>query len=1031
MRRMPPRPLRALALALVLVAGWPASRAAGQQARPPLPVAPAAQEQGELPAALRDLLRAYAEELPDARRLQWRPANEPFGSMRTESWSPARDRFREACNKDGGACKKLLLAQLDTLIPAVQAKARQDVSEWTASGLSAISDFCTVTRDVARCGLNNLADIAAGAWMVLGRDALFVAYLARFDSERNTFLRPAQARGEQVPDHVKREFRDTPPLWEARRYEALGQLDVARTMWTQAFTKTTDRQQQRYIMWQVARLEWRLANEEQARGWEALLAEMPPTTDDKQALCVGRHEQWRTAIARAQAVHEPVPAPLEALRALMKDDCPFSRGLQEYATDVLTGSPQPAQLAELRAMLDAGINVCRTNCFPLRLQALQDLRSVADPAPAAAATVARKQKDDLERLARAADDGDRLDDDLQVAWAAANTLYRQDRASADAGTLVDALLARRQAGADVDRSTSAEVQANRARYDGLYRLGAASAAARGTTADLRTLEGMRGQSLLRRLRQSAYEQRLANVHDAKAEADLRRMTSEVEQARARLRELGARAPGAAWLVAAQERLLDDAMDTFRVQYLEALAARLLDGNDEQKKLARAYTGSSALWELDTWGDGADRRANPLDSLAPDEAYVSWLRVPGGFIAATARYDAAYYPPYPRDLNLRGGHRRRDLFIPLSPAQEATVSLYRELLLTGGAAKRGATVAQDAVLRDASGLRLRGVPVWRLQDGTFTTADKAPAGAARAQELREIGREIFGWLLEPVRADWQGAKRLVLSPDGVLTLLPFETLWAGDRPLLDLVDVSYVQTLEVHAELKRRAEQRRSDGRRALSIAAPDFTAPSAATGPRDWRTSVHWQPLPGTLEESKALQAVFPGMRQLVGKDARRAGVLQLNAKQQLKDFSVLHFATHGYVDDQRSALVLSMADGVQQAYLVDSDVAGLDLRSELVLLSACDTGVGRQQRGEGVVGLPYAFMLAGNINTLMSLWPVDDAGTAAFMPVFLKKARDGKDVVTALNETKREFAAGQHGERNRDPRIWAAFVQYGVPLKL
>jgi CHAT domain-containing protein len=145
----------------------------------------------------------------------------------------------------------------------------------------------------------------------------------------------------------------------------------------------------------------------------------------------------------------------------------------------------------------------------------------------------------------------------------------------------------------------------------------------------------------------------------------------------------------------------------------------------------------------------------------------------------------------------------------------------------------------------------------------------------------------------------------------------------------------------------------------------------------------------------------------------------------------VLHFATHGYVDDQRSALVLATHEGQQQAYLMDQDISGLELGSDLVLLSACDTALGRQQTGEGVVGLPYAFMLAGNVNTLMSLWPVDDDGTALFVPTFMAKASAGLDLVAALNATKREFAAGAHGERNRDPRIWAAFVQYGVPLRL
>ena len=67
----------------------------------------------------------------------------------------------------------------------------------------------------------------------------------------------------------------------------------------------------------------------------------------------------------------------------------------------------------------------------------------------------------------------------------------------------------------------------------------------------------------------------------------------------------------------------------------------------------------------------------------------------------------------------------------------------------------------------------------------------------------------------------------------------------------------------------------------------------------------------------------------------------------------------------------------------------------------------------------------------VMSLWPVDDEGAALFIPEFMRHAKEGMDLVAALNATKRAFASGQRGERMRDPRIWAAFVQYGVPLTL
>jgi CHAT domain-containing protein len=179
------------------------------------------------------------------------------------------------------------------------------------------------------------------------------------------------------------------------------------------------------------------------------------------------------------------------------------------------------------------------------------------------------------------------------------------------------------------------------------------------------------------------------------------------------------------------------------------------------------------------------------------------------------------------------------------------------------------------------------------------------------------------------------------------------------------------------------------------------------------------------------MMRLFPGGQQKLGAQASRKQLNQLQASGKLKQYRILHFATHGYVDDARSALVLSMLDGPDQGYLQDTDVLDLQLNTDLVLLSACDTGIGRNVSGEGVMGLPYAFMLAGNSNTLMSLWPVDDTGTAAFMSTFMTKARSGADLFTALNQTKREFAGGKHGNAFTDPRIWAAFVQYGIGITL
>jgi CHAT domain-containing protein len=94
-----------------------------------------------------------------------------------------------------------------------------------------------------------------------------------------------------------------------------------------------------------------------------------------------------------------------------------------------------------------------------------------------------------------------------------------------------------------------------------------------------------------------------------------------------------------------------------------------------------------------------------------------------------------------------------------------------------------------------------------------------------------------------------------------------------------------------------------------------------------------------------------------------------------------------------------------------------------LIVLSACDTGVGKLVHGEGIIGLPYALYVAGNKNLLLTLWPIDDDATQEFMRQFFGYLKAGELASTALAKTKRAFA---RRDEYADPRFWAPFVLYG-----
>jgi len=140
-------------------------------------------------------------------------------------------------------------------------------------------------------------------------------------------------------------------------------------------------------------------------------------------------------------------------------------------------------------------------------------------------------------------------------------------------------------------------------------------------------------------------------------------------------------------------------------------------------------------------------------------------------------------------------------------------------------------------------------------------------------------------------------------------------------------------------------------------------------------------------------------------------------------------FSTHAYLspgDPRLSALVLDQVDRATgtDGYVTVAELPGYTLASDLVVLSACETGLGRIVRGEGIMGLPYALYLAGNADAIVSLWPVLDGSTAEFMRRLFAHLRQGASHADALAAVKRESL---RDPARRDPLTWAAFVLYGT----
>jgi CHAT domain-containing protein len=205
-----------------------------------------------------------------------------------------------------------------------------------------------------------------------------------------------------------------------------------------------------------------------------------------------------------------------------------------------------------------------------------------------------------------------------------------------------------------------------------------------------------------------------------------------------------------------------------------------------------------------------------------------------------------------------------------------------------------------------------------------------------------------------------------------------------------------------------------------------------------------WPDLPATRMEVEAIGSLFDDASVITGRDVNEAGIRQASRSGSLAGFRFLHFAVHGIVVaaiPQLSALVLSSAStrqGDSDDYLMAHEIARLSLASDAVILSACETGLGRIYPGEGVVGLTHAFLTAGSRGVTSSLWQIADESTKDFMvAVYTHMAADKTPFHRALARVKRSFIRGDitpatstgtdsRHESYRHPFFWAPFVYFG-----
>jgi len=270
-------------------------------------------------------------------------------------------------------------------------------------------------------------------------------------------------------------------------------------------------------------------------------------------------------------------------------------------------------------------------------------------------------------------------------------------------------------------------------------------------------------------------------------------------------------------------------------------------------------------------------------------------------------------------------------------------------------------------------------------------------AALAPLSTESLAAIARLVIEPLGLD-ASVRRLLISPDGELFRVPFATV-VGDR------EVAYVPSATTYGLLLESA------GLRGSGI---------LALGGADYSGRAEWSDLPGSAAEARAV-----GQRLLLGANANLPD-LRTALLERARWMSV-HLACHGRVDVERpmfSGLALTVK-APDDGFADVAEIFALRVRSDLVVLSACDTGLGAVYAGEGLVGLSRAFMFAGAPRVIASLWKVDDAATQELMTRFYALWKPGTTgAAAALRGAQQSLRADPRWE---DPRYWAAWVLWGV----
>jgi CHAT domain-containing protein len=294
-------------------------------------------------------------------------------------------------------------------------------------------------------------------------------------------------------------------------------------------------------------------------------------------------------------------------------------------------------------------------------------------------------------------------------------------------------------------------------------------------------------------------------------------------------------------------------------------------------------------------------------------------------------------------------------------------------------------------------------------------------ADRHPDFASIARELYMALIEPARSQLRGIGAICIVPDGFLWNLPFQALIdKSNHYVIEDHAIYYAPSLSV---LREMSKDQVGKAKRDASLIA--FGNPVIG---KDEQRDEELCPLPEAETEVTTITKMFgpTGNKVFIGREASEKTFRTLAA-----NYGTIHLATHGVLDNKQplySHLLLTKTEGDQEndGLLEAREIMNMNLHADLAVLSACETANGRISPGEGVMGMSWAFFVAGTRAMLVSQWKVNSVSTSKLMANFYEDLKAKNSQIKKAGALRQAALRLMRDEGFRHPFYWASFVLVG-----